>query len=86
VLPLGPHRTLTVFDYWFDSACDDAFIRRSIEASDRVQQEDVAICEAVQRGLASSGFDRGPYAPNVERADHEFHRMLARDLDVGPTP
>jgi choline monooxygenase len=80
VLPLGPHRTLTVFDYFFERECDTEFIERSIAASDQVQQEDIGICEAVQRGLQSSGFDRGPYAPGVEQAAYHFHGLLAGDV------
>ena len=80
VLPLGHERTLTVFDYFFEDGSDAAFIERSLAASDRVQQEDVGICESVQRGLRSSAFDRGPYAPRVEQGAHHFHRLLARDL------
>jgi choline monooxygenase len=82
-VPLGPDRTLTVFDYFFDRDCDQQFIERSVEASDRVQQEDIAICEAVQRGLRSSAFDRGPYAPRVEQAAHHFHCLLKEDLAAG---
>ena len=80
-VPLGPDRTLTIFDYFFDERCDTKFIERSLEASDRVQQEDIAICEAVQRGLRSSAFDRGPYAPRVEQAAHHFHCLLKEDLE-----
>jgi len=82
-VPLGPDRTLTVFDYFFDERCDPEFVERSLEASDRVQQEDIAICEAVQRGLRSSAFDRGPYAPRVEQAAHHFHCLLKEDLLKG---
>ena len=83
-VPLGPERTLTVFDYWFDPAVADAdpdFVERSLAASDRVQQEDVGICESVQRGLRSSSYDTGRYAPRLEHAMHHFHRLLAADLD-----
>ena len=82
VLPLGPDRTLTVFDYYFDGSlvADRAFIGRSLEASDRVQQEDIAVCESVQRGLLSSSFDRGRYAPSLEQAAHRFHCLLTEDL------
>lgn len=83
VLPLGPTRTLTVFDYYFDAAladCDPAFVERSLAASDQVQQEDIAICESVQRGLGSSAYDTGLYAPSVEQAAYHFHRLLAADL------
>jgi len=81
VLPLGPERTLTVFDYYFAQGHDDpAFVERSVAASDQVQIEDVEVCESVQRGLRSSAFDRGRYAPQVEQAAHHFHRLLAAEL------
>ncbi len=80
VLPLGHQRTLTVFDYFFEPDCSADFIARSLEASDQVQQEDLGICESVQRGLASSAFDVGRYAPRLEGAAHHFHRLLAADL------
>lgn len=85
VVPLSHERTLTVFDYYFETdRVDDAFVERSLEASERVQQEDIDVCEAVQRGLASSGFDRGRYAPTVEQAAYHFHGLLAADLGRGP--
>ena len=80
VLPLSHERTLTIFDYFFEEGSDAEFIERSLTASDRVQQEDVGICESVQRGLQSSAFDRGPYAPRVEQGAYHFHGLLARDL------
>jgi len=85
VVPLGPERTRTVFDYYFEepAASDPAFVERSLTASDRVQQEDVSICESVQRGLRSSAYDVGRYAPTVEQAAHHFHRLLAADLARG---
>ena len=41
---------------------------------------DIAICESVQRGLGSSAYDVGRYAPRVEEAEHHFHSMLAGEL------
>ncbi len=82
VLPLGHDRTLTVFDYYFERSviAEGAFVERSLKASDRVQREDIAICESVQRGLMSSAYDRGRYAPRLEQAAHRFHCLLAEDL------
>ena len=83
VVPLGPERCEVVFDYSFQDTEGEqarAFIERSIAASHRVQEEDVAICESVQKGLASPAYDRGIYAPKVEMAAHHFHRLLAADL------
>jgi len=88
VLPLSHDRTLTVFDYYFEKSviADRAFVERSLEASDRVQQEDIAVSESVQRGLESSAYDRGRYAPSLEQAAHRFHCLLAEDLRNPPSP
>ena len=83
VVPQGPDRTEVVFDYYLDPAFDPedgAFVGRSLDASDRVQDEDRWICEAVQRGLESASYDRGRYAPRIENAMHHFHRLLHADL------
>jgi choline monooxygenase len=83
VLPLGHDRTRVVFDYYFEPECSDEFIARSLAASDKVQEEDVDVCESVQRGLGSSAYDRGRYAPRVEQAAYHFHGLLAADVDAG---
>jgi choline monooxygenase len=87
VVPLGPDRTRVVFDFFFrfreTEGVDARFIERSITASHRVQEEDVAICESVQKGLGSPAYDRGIYAPGIEMAAYHFHRLLAADLGGG---
>jgi len=93
VVPTGPEQCRVVFDYFIESGRrdDHAFLERSLVASDRVQREDVAVCEAVQRGLRSSAYDSGMYAPQLEHGAHAFHRMLSRFLrgafdESAPTP
>lgn len=44
---------------------------------DRVEREDEAIVEAVQRGVRSRLYDRGCYSPTRESGVHHFHRLLA---------
>jgi choline monooxygenase len=83
VVPLAHDKTRVVFDFYFrDTEGPEAeeFIERSIAASHRVQEEDVAICESVQKGLGSPAYDRGIYAPKVEMAAYHFHRLLGADL------
>ena len=54
---------------------------------DRVEAEDEAIVEAVQRGVRSRLYARGRYSPTRERGVHHFHRLLAECLDKStPTP
>lgn len=47
---------------------------------DRVEREDEAIVEAVQRGVSSRLYDRGRLSPSREQGVHHFHRLLARCL------
>jgi choline monooxygenase len=45
---------------------------------DRVEREDEAIVEAVQRGTRSRFYERGRYSPTREQGVHHFHRLLAQ--------
>ncbi len=83
VLPLGPDRCKVVFDFFFEPAEGEEAkqkIRDSIEVSQSIQEEDVGICEEVQRGLGSRAFERGRYSVRRESAVHAFHCLLARHL------
>ena len=82
IVPLTAERTRVIFDFYFEehAARDVSFVERSIAESDRIQQQDAAICESVQAGLRSRSFDRGRYAPHFEAGMHRFHRLLAADL------
>ncbi len=80
VLPLGPDRCLTIFDFFFSPECDQDFIERSLASSHQVQLEDVGVCESVQRGLTSRGYDKGRYAPRIELGELHFAQMLHKAL------
>lgn len=77
VIPLGPDRCEVVYEFYFE---DLELAEASMAESDAIQREDIALCESVQRGLASSSYDTGRYAPRVEMAEHHFHRLLASRL------
>ncbi|XP_024019931.1 choline monooxygenase, chloroplastic isoform X1 [Morus notabilis] len=83
VLPLGPKKCQVVFDYFLEPSLKDDkdFINRSLQDSERVQMEDVALCEGVQRGLESPAYCFGRYAPKVENAMHHFHCLLHSSLN-----
>jgi choline monooxygenase len=82
VLPLGPDKCLVVFDFYFGdtSAEREHYNAESVAVSDRVQAEDVDICESVQRGLHSRAYGAGRLSVRRETGEHLFHRLLARDL------
>ena len=77
ILPLGPERCRVEFDFHY--AQDDkaqSRIARDAEFSDEVQMEDVLICEAVQRGLASGSYKAGRLCPKRESGVWHFHNLL----------
>lgn len=47
---------------------------------DRVEREDEAIVETVQRGVAARLYRRGRFSPGREQGVHHFHRLLAEVL------
>jgi choline monooxygenase len=87
VLPLAPDRCLVQFDFYFADASEGArqHNAESVAVSDRIQDEDVGICESVQRGLGSRAYGAGRLSARREAGEHLFHRLLARDLRAGIT-
>jgi len=85
VRPLSASRTEVLFDFYFaDVASQEARERNraSIAVGQRIQDEDVAICASVQRGLRSRAYDTGRLSVRREAGEHLFHRLLAADLGV----
>jgi len=82
VIPRGVNRTEVIFDFYFADVSPLARSANleSIAISAQIQQEDVAICESVQRGLQSQAYGAGRLSVRREAGEHLFHRLLARDL------
>ena len=61
VEPTGPQSCQVRFEYFLhrNFSPDDSYVQESLAASDTVQQEDVKLCESVQRGLRSQAYDSG---------------------------
>ena len=85
VVPLSVNRTEVIFDFYFADVSDAARADNlaSIAASEKIQDEDVAICASVQRGLTSRAYTTGRLSPRREAGEHLFHRLLHRDLETG---
>jgi choline monooxygenase len=49
---------------------------------DRVELEDEAVVESVQKGIRSRFYDRGRYSPTREQGTHHFHRLIAEFMGV----
>ena len=85
VLPDGVDRCKVIFDFYLDDVSDAAAERnrQSIAVGERVNDEDVGICESVQRGLHSRAYGAGRLSVRREAGEHLFHRLLAGDLKRG---
>jgi choline monooxygenase len=82
VVPLGVDKCAVIFDYYFSdtSAAAETRNRESIAVSEKVQDEDMGICDAVQRGLGSRAYLAGRLSVRREAGEHLFHRLLHADL------
>ncbi|MBA2340031.1 MAG: (2Fe-2S)-binding protein, partial [Pyrinomonadaceae bacterium] len=84
IIPLTPERTLTVFEWYFNDAdnadVQEERVRRTVAWSDEIQEEDIKLCEAVQRNLHSRTYTRGRYSVKRENGVHHFHGLLSEQL------
>ena len=81
----GVDRTEVIFDFYFADTSKTSSERNlaSIAVSERIQAEDVAICESVQRGITSRAYTAGRLSLRREAGEHLFHRLLYADLKSG---
>ncbi|MCS6805749.1 MAG: SRPBCC family protein [Acidobacteriota bacterium] len=89
IVPLGPERTLTVFEWYFlnpERPDVQQRIQETVAFSDEIQVEDIAICEAVQRGLRSRTYRSGRYSVKRENGVHHFHGLLVQYLQAASRP
>ena len=75
ILPIGHDKTLTIFE-WFAYGKSAGVTSETIAFSDEIQQEDIKICESVQRGLASHSYNQGRFSVKRENGVHHFHLLL----------
>ena len=82
VLPIDVDHCRVIFDFYFADVSDGrrAYNEQSVAVGARVQDEDLGICEAVQRGLKSRAYGAGRLSARREAGEHLFHRLLAADL------
>jgi len=88
VIPVDADHCRVTFDFYFDdiSAARLAYNTESVNVGNRVQDEDLGICEAVQRGLKSRAYGAGRLSVRREAGEQLFHRLLAADLKGEPAP
>jgi choline monooxygenase len=85
VIPVDVDHCHVIFDFYFADTSDAAreYNEQSVNVGDRVQGEDLGICEDVQRGLKSRAYRAGRLSVRREAGEQLFHRLLAGDLKRG---
>ena len=83
ILPLGPDRTMTIFEWYFAEPGTGPgweSMQQTIAFSDEIQQEDIVICEQVQRGLRSRAYDTGRFSAKRENGVYHFQNLYREFL------
>jgi choline monooxygenase len=85
-VPVDTHRTLAIYDYCFVDAVGEEEERDFVKFIDQVQEEDVVLCESVQRGLRSGYFDQGKLMLSRENGLRHFQKLVHRFLSDDTHP
>lgn len=85
VIPLDVDHCRVIFDFYFSDVSEARreYNEQSVAVGNRVQDEDLGICEAVQRGLKSRAYGAGRLSARREAGEQLFHQLLAADLKSG---
>jgi choline monooxygenase len=88
VIPVDVDHCHVIFDFYFGDISDARrdYNEQSVNVGNRVQEEDLGICEDVQRGLKSRAYRAGRLSVRREAGEQLFHRLLAADLKRGIEP
>ena len=79
VVATGYRSCRVIFDYYYDRLQTEEarqMIEEDYSFSRQVQEEDIEICEYVQRGLESNAYDRGRFSVDAEKGVHHFQSLL----------
>ena len=85
-VPSGPETTVQVVEWYFADETPAAERQAVVDFMHIVRQEDIPICQSVQRGLHSMGYSQGRFMVDAarsafsEHAVHDFQLKVARAL------
>ena len=86
VEPVATNRCKVFFWYFYDDIETKekaGIIQDDLEYSEVIQQEDIEICEAVQRGLQSKAYDKGRFSVKRELGVYHFQSLLKKHFEMG---
>jgi phenylpropionate dioxygenase-like ring-hydroxylating dioxygenase large terminal subunit len=76
IIPASPNRTDRFLDYFFGTAVGESWIADLLELDDQVGQEDTALVERVQTGVASGALPNGRLLGDAERLVAHFQELV----------
>lgn len=79
VVPLDEENCKVVFDFYYTNDFDMKLQAESRHVTDKIQQEDIMLCERVQKGLHSGRYISGRYHTR-EAGIYHFHKLLYQFL------
>lgn len=75
-VPVATDRTRAIYDYCFAESVSEREEQDFVRFIDQVQDEDVVLCESVQRGLRSGYFNQGKLMLSREKGLRHFQRLV----------
>ncbi len=82
VIPVDTHRTMQVYDAFYAEGVDPAQVAGMRAFGEQVQNEDIVLCESVQRGLRSGFYHQGKLIASRENGIQHFQRLVHRTLSA----
>ncbi len=86
VVPVGPDRSQVVFDYFYDDTTSPQarkMIEEDLAYSDVVQEQDIEICQHVQKNLESGVYHQGRFSVKREEGVYHFQNLLKEAYRLG---
>ena len=83
VIPVSPTKCQVLFAYFYDDVFEKqkaGILNDDLQYSDNIQQEDIDICEAVQRGLQSKAYDKGRFSVKRELGVYHFQSLIKQEF------
>ncbi len=86
MVPAGPDRTIEYQDWFLPTPAPSRQVAEAMAyQKDVLQPEDIALCESVQRGLKSRGYNQGRFVVDdelSELSEHTVHHFQALVVDA----
>lgn len=83
IIPVDENSCIVEFYYYYKNPGRPGMehvIKDDISYSEKIQSEDIEICEAVQRGLHSRAYDKGRFSVERELGVYHFQSLIKQSL------